>query len=333
MSEANEIHDVTIIGAGPSGLFGAFYGGLRELKIKVIDALDDAGGQLTALYPEKFIYDVPGYPKVISIDLVKNLVQQANMFKPDMVLGERVLTLDKQADNSFIVNTDKGKHATRAVVICAGVGAFQPKKLPNPEFVQYEGNGLYYSVKEKSAFRGKNVLIVGGGDSAVDWALNLKDYAKKVTLIHRRDEFRAHGASVTALLSSSVEVKLFHELKTIAGNGKIENATIFDNRTKEETAIPADGVILTLGFSVDLGPIKNWGLEMLGPRYIKVNSKCETNIPGIYAAGDICAEPDIEPMNLIVEGFAQAARAVNFAYQYLNPGSKAFPGHSSEKKL
>ncbi len=333
MSEANEIHDVTIIGAGPSGLFGAFYGGLRELKIKVIDALEDAGGQLTALYPEKFIYDVPGYPKVISIDLVKNLVQQANMFKPDMVLGERVLTLDKQPDNSFVINTDKGKHATRAVVICAGVGAFQPKKLPNPEFVQYEGNGLYYSVKEKSAFRGKNVLIVGGGDSAVDWALNLKDYAKKVTLIHRRDEFRAHGASVTALMSSAVEVKLFHELKTITGNGKVENATIFDNRTKEEVAIPVDGVILTLGFSVDLGPIKNWGLEMISPRYIKVNSKGETNVTGIYAAGDICAEPDIEPMNLIVEGFAQAARAVNFAYQYLNPGTKAFPGHSSEKKL
>lgn len=333
MSEATEIHDVTLIGAGPSGLFGAFYGGLRELKIKVIDALEDAGGQLTALYPEKFIYDVPGYPKVISIDLVKNLVQQANMFKPDMVLGERVLTLDKQPDNSFIINTNKGKHATRAIVICAGVGAFQPKKLPNPELVQYEGNGLFYSVKEKMAFRGKNVLIVGGGDSAVDWALNLKDYAKKVTLIHRRDEFRAHGASVTALMSSPVEVKLFHELKTVGGNGKVENAVIFDNRTKEESTIPVDGVILTLGFSVDLGPIKNWGLEMVGTRYIKVNSKCETSIPGIYAAGDICAEPGIEPMNLIVEGFAQAARAVNFAYQYLNPGSKAFPGHSSEKKL
>jgi len=128
-------------------------------------------------------------------------------------------------------------------------------------------------------------------------------------------------------------VKLFHELKTVGGNGKVENAVIFDNRTKEESTIPVDGVILTLGFSVDLGPIKNWGLEMVGTRYIKVNSKCETSIPGIYAAGDICAEPGIEPMNLIVEGFAQAARAVNFAYQYLNPGSKAFPGHSSEKKL
>ena len=330
---ANELYDVTIIGAGPSGLFGAFYGGLREMKVKVIDALDEAGGQLTALYPEKFIYDAPGYPKIISIDLVKNMVQQANMFKPTLCLGERVQTVEKQADGTFILTTSKGQHHSRTVVIAAGVGAFQPKKLPNPELAQYENNGLYYSVKEKMAFRGKNVLIVGGGDSAVDWALNLKDYAKKVTLIHRRDEFRAHGASVTSLMSSPVEVKLFYELKTLGGNGKVENATIFDNRTKEETVIPAEGVILTLGFSVDLGPIKNWGLEMVGTRFIKVNSKCETSIPGIYAAGDICAEPGIEPMNLIVEGFAQAARAVNFAYQFLNPGQKAFPGHSSEKKL
>lgn len=335
MSDANgnQVFDVTLIGAGPSGLFGAFYAGLREMHVKVIDALEEAGGQLTALYPEKFIYDVPGFSKVISIDLVKNLVQQTNMFKPTMALGQRVTTLTKRDDGTFVLGTNHGEHLTRSIVICAGVGAFQPKKMPNPEFGQYEGHGLYYTVKEKMAFRGKNVLIVGGGDSAVDWALNLKDYAKKVTLIHRRDEFRAHGASVTELMSSPVEVKLFHELKTVGGSGKIENAVIFDNRTKEEVSMPVDGVILTLGYSVDLGAIKTWGLEMVGTRYIKINSKMETNIPGVYAAGDICAEPGIEPMNLIVEGFAQAAKAVNFAYQYLNPGQKAFPGHSSEKKL
>ena len=335
MSDANgnQVFDVTLIGAGPSGLFGAFYAGLREMHVKVIDALEEAGGQLTALYPEKFIYDVPGFSKVISIDLVKNLVQQTNMFKPTMALGQRVTTLTKRDDGTFVLGTNHGEHLTRSIVICAGVGAFQPKKMPNPEFGQYEGHGLYYTVKEKMAFRGKNVLIVGGGDSAVDWALNLKDYAKKVTLIHRRDEFRAHGASVTELMSSPVEVKLFHELKTVGGSGKIENAVIFDNRTKEEVTMPVDGVILTLGYSVDLGAIKTWGLEMVGTRYIKINSKMETNIPGVYAAGDICAEPGIEPMNLIVEGFAQAAKAVNFAYQYLNPGQKAFPGHSSEKKL
>jgi len=330
---AHEMFDVTIIGAGPSGLFGAFYGGLREMKIKIIDALDDLGGQLTALYPEKFIYDVPGYPKVLSIDLVKHLSDQAAMFQPAIALSERVEKLEKLEDGNFVLKTNKGEHFTRSVVICGGVGAFQPKKLPNPELVQYEGHGLYYSVKEKAAFRGKNVLIVGGGDSAVDWALNLKDYAKHITLIHRRDQFRAHGASVTELLNSPVDVKLFYEMKTAGGNGKIENATIFDNRTKEETVMPVDAVILTLGFSVDLGPIKTWGLAMEGTRYIRVNTKQETSIPGVYAAGDIAALPGEEPLNLIVEGFAQSTRAVNFAYQYLNPGARAFPGHSSEKKL
>jgi thioredoxin reductase (NADPH) len=333
LNGARDIYDVTIIGAGPSGLFGAFYGGLREMKVKIIDALDEVGGQLTALYPEKFIYDAPGYPKVLSIDLVKHLADQAKMFEPTIVLGERVEMLEKQPDGTFKLTTSKGEHFSRAVVIAGGVGAFQPKKLPNPELPPYEGHGLYYSVKEKMAFRSKNVLIVGGGDSAVDWALNLKDYARHITLIHRRDQFRAHGASVTELMNSPVEVKLFYELKTVGGNSKVEHAIIFDNRTKEEMKIPVDAVILTLGFSVDLGPIKTWGLEMEGTRYIRVNNKQETNIPGVYAAGDIAAMPGEEPLNLIVEGFSQATRAVNFAYQYLNPGAKAFPGHSSEKKL
>lgn len=217
------------------------------------------------------------------------------------MLGERVEQLERQPDGTFKLVTNKGAHHTRAVVICGGVGAFQPKKLPNPELVPYEGRGLYYTVKEKAAFRGKRILIVGGGDSAVDWALNLKDYAKHVTLIHRRDQFRAHGASVTELLNSSVEVKLFYELKTVGGNGKVDHAIIFDNRTKEEMTLPVDAVILTLGYSVDLGPIKNWGLEMEGTRYIRVNTKQETNIPGVYAAGDIAALPGEEPLNLIVE--------------------------------
>jgi thioredoxin reductase len=329
----NGITDITIIGAGPAGLFGAFYAGLRELKVEIIDALDEPGGQLAALYPEKFIYDVPGYPKVISRDLVKHLVDQTLMWKPKMSLGERVQKLVRGEDGVITLITDKGEHKTHTVLICGGVGAFTPKKLPNPELAQYENNGLFYSVKEKSVFRGKNLLVVGGGDSAVDWALNLEDYAKHVTLIHRRDQFRALQKSVTELMNSDVEVKVFNELKTVGGTGKVQNATIFDNRTKEETTIPVDAVILTLGFNVDLGPIKEWGLEMIGTRYIKVNRRQETNVPGVYAAGDISAEEGIEPLSLIATGFAQACVAVNFMYQHLNPGSKAFPGHSSEKKL
>ena len=204
----HDVFDVTIIGAGPSGLFGAFYAGLREMKVKVIDALDELGGQLAALYPEKFIYDVPGYPKVLAMDLVKHLVEQAGMFKPVFVLGERVEQLERLPDGVLKLTTNRGEHYSRAVVICGGVGAFQPKKLPNPELVPYEGKGLYYTVKEKASFRGKRVLIVGGGDSAVDWALNLKDYAKHITLIHRRDQFRAHGASVTELPVSYTHLTL-----------------------------------------------------------------------------------------------------------------------------
>jgi ferredoxin/flavodoxin---NADP+ reductase len=327
------VYDVTIIGAGPSGLFGAFYAGLREMKVKIIDALEDPGGQLTALYPEKFIYDVPGFPEVISEDLVKHLVKQAMQWNPAMCLGERVLNIKRGEDGVLTLTTNKGEHRSKAVVIAAGVGAFQPKKLPNPELVQFEGEkGLFYMVRDKGWFKGKRVLVVGGGDSAVDWALNLKDLAEKVTLIHRRDEFRAHAASVTQLLASPVDVKLYHELKTASGNGHIQNATVFDNRSKAETVLPVDAVILTLGFSVDLGPIKTWGLEMVGTRYIKVSNKMETSMPGVYAAGDIAAEEGMESLNLIVEGFAQATRAVNFAYQYIHPGAKAFPGHSSEKK-
>lgn len=329
----HELYDITIIGAGPAGLFGAFYAGLREMKVKVIDALEEPGGQLAALYPEKYIYDVPGFPRIIARDLVKHLVEQAMIWKPCLALGERVEELTREADGTFTLTTSKGAHRSRSVIIAGGVGAFTPKKLPNPELAQYEDKGLYYSVKEKAIFRGRNILIVGGGDSAVDWALNLKDYARHVTLIHRRDGFRAHAASVTELMNSEVEVKLFYELKTVRGEGRVQEAVIFDNRTKAEEVIPVDAVILTLGFNVDLGPIKNWGLEMVGTRYIKVNSKMETSIPGVYAAGDICAEAGVEPLNLIAVGFGQICYAVNFAYQFLNPGAKAFPGHSSEKKL
>ncbi len=332
-TNSDGISDISIIGAGPAGLFGSFYAGLREMKTEIIDALDEPGGQLTALYPEKFIYDVPGYPKVISRDLVKYLVEQAMMWKPAMHLGVHVQKVIRKDAQTLELVTDKGVHATRSVLICAGVGAFSPKKLPNPEFVPYENKGLYYSVRDKAIFRGKNVLVVGGGDSAVDWALNLKDYARHVTLIHRRDGFRAVQSSVTEMMHSDVEVKTFYELKSVGGNGLVTSATIFDNRTKQETTIPVDGVILTLGFNVDLGPIKNWGLEMVGTRYIKVNRKQETSMPGVYAAGDISAEEGVEPLNLIATAFSQACVAVNFMYQYLNPGSKAFPGHSSEKKL
>lgn len=324
----NEIFDVTIIGAGPTGLFGAFYAGMRTMKTKIIDALEEPGGQLTALYPEKFIYDAPGFPKVIAKDLVRMLVEQASQWNPAMCLGERVLTLEQTGDGNWSIGTDKGIHYSRTIVICAGVGAFAPNKLGVADTDKFEGNGLYYFVKEKAVFRDKNLLIVGGGDSAVDWAINLSGIAKSITLIHRRDEFRAHESSVNEMRSLPVRVLTPFEVKSIQGNDSPESVTIFNNQTQEEETINVDAVLVNVGFKADIGPIRNWGLE-LDKRVIIVNNKMETNLPGVYAAGDIAAEE--VKMNLIATGYGQAALAVNVAKHHVDPKSAIFPGHSSEK--
>lgn len=334
LSGAAEPVDLVIIGAGPTGLFGAFYAGLRGLHAKVIDALPQPGGQLAVLYPEKFIYDVPGHPKILAKDLVRLLVEQASTFNPVFCLGERAVGL-RRADGLWVVETDKRVHPARAVLIAAGIGAFRPNRLGKPEIDQYEGRGLYYVVSERRPFRNKRVLIVGGGDTAVDWALNLKDYAAHITLIHRRDQFRAHPGSVAELMRSGIDIRLFHEIKAIhpGDDGTVREVVIFNNRTGEETTLPVEAVIMSLGFKADLGPIKGWGLETVGNRYIKVDARMETNLPGVYAAGDITAPEGAEPLNLIVIGFAQAATAVNYAATYINPQVKVFPGHSSEMRL
>jgi thioredoxin reductase len=327
------IYDVTIIGAGPTGLFGTFYAGLRELKTKTFDVLPEVGGQLAVLYPEKFIYDVPGHPKVLAKDLVRLLSEQAMQWKPTLCLGQRVTDLRQRDDRIIELSAGGRVHLTRTVLITAGVGAFSANKLTLDNIGRFENRGVYYFVKDKTMFRGKRLLIVGGGDSAVDWALNLRDYARHITLIHRRDQFRAAPASITELMNSTVDVRLFHEIQCIQGDNRIERAVIFDNRTKEETGLDVDAVLLNLGFKADLGPIKGWGLELQGTRYIKVNPRMETSIPGVYAAGDIAAQPDVEPVNLIATGFAQATVAVNVAATYINPKVKVFPGHSSERRL
>ncbi len=329
----DSVYDITIIGAGPSGLFGAFYAGLRELKTKIFDVLPEVGGQLAVLYPEKFIYDVPGHPKVLAKDLVKLLQEQAMQWKPTLCLGQRVTDLRRRQDGLLELDAGGTTHLSKTVLITAGVGAFTANKLTLENIGRFENRGVYYFVKDKTLFRGKRLLIIGGGDSAVDWALNLKDYARQVTLIHRRDQFRAAPASITELMHSSVDVRVFHEIKSISGENKIEHVVIFDNRTRQETLLEVDAVLLNLGFKADLGPIKNWGLELMGTRYIKVNTRMETNLPGVYAAGDIAAQPDVEPVNLIATGFAQATLAVNVAVTYIHPQAKVFPGHSSERRL
>jgi len=327
-----DVYDLTIIGAGPAGLFATFYAGLRQMKTKVIDALEEPGGQVAVLYPEKYIFDVPGYSKILAKDLVKNLVAQAFQYNPTVVLGERVTTLQKN-DGVIELGTEKGtKHYTKAVLVAAGVGAFSPNRLEAKGAADYEGKGVYYFVKDTTVFTDKRILIVGGGDSAVDWALNIKDIAKKITLVHRRDVFRAHEKSVIELMKSNVEIKLFYEVRSVSGDGSnVTQAVIFDNRSQAETTVDVDAILVNIGFRADLGPIKDWGLQIDG-REIRANGKMETNIPGVYVAGDIAGPLDGVKLNLIATGYAQAALAVNVAKAYVDPNSKIFPGHSSEMK-
>lgn len=333
-----EVFDITFIGAGPTGLFGAFYAGLRELKVKVIDALPQAGGQLITLYPEKMIYDTPGFPAILSKDLVSNLLEQARQWNPAMALGERAENLvreplpgGEEGEQCWVIETGKDRHFTRTVIIAAGIGAFEPRRLNNESIESFEERGVEYLVTDVNQFAGQRVLIVGGGDSAVDWSLALEPVAEHVTLIHRREGFRAHDASVNALNSSTVDVKIHYEIREVQGGDRVERAVIFDNRTDEETTIDVDTVILTLGFKADLGPIREWGLETIGRRYIGVDNKMETNLPGVYAAGDVALQKDLDPLNLIVVGYGQVTIAVNYAYTLIKPGGKVFPGHSSEK--
>lgn len=323
----SDIVDLAIIGAGPVGLFGAFYAGLRQMSVKIIDSLEDLGGQLVTLYPEKYIYDVAGFPKVLAKDLARDLVTQGLQYGAVPCLGEQVQSVVDHPEGGFSLTTTKATHRARAVVICAGVGAFQPKKLPLANEAQFHGRGLHYFVKKLDVFRGQRVLVIGGGDSAVDWANMLHPIASKVTLIHRRDGFRAHEDSVAKLRASPVEIKVFYELKSIDGGDRIERATIYDNRSKAEETIEVDHVLVNIGFNNSLGPIKDWGLE-LEKNAIKVDHMMRTNRPGIFAAGDICTFPG--KLKLIATGFGEVVIAVNFAKTVVDPKAKFFPGHSSE---
>jgi ferredoxin/flavodoxin---NADP+ reductase len=330
-SASQPIFDIAIVGAGPCGLFAAYYAGFREMKTIVIEALPEPGGQLAVLYPEKYIFDVPGYPQILARDLVSSLVSQAMKYGPVMAFGERALSLIRNNDQSFTLQTDKRKVVTKSVLITGGVGSFSPNKLNVPGQEKYEGNGIYYFVKHKDAFRGKDVLIVGGGDSAVDWALNLKSVTHSITLIHRRDQFRAHEQSVKELFSSpEITVRTFCQLKSIIGDGQIKAAVISDEKSNKEETIPCDCILINIGFKADLGPIATWGLEMEN-RAIKINGKMETNVQGVFAAGDIAIVADSVKLNLITTGFAQAALAINVAKKYVDPTAQLFPGHSSEK--
>jgi thioredoxin reductase len=317
--------DLTIIGAGPAGLYAAYYAGFRGLSVAVVDSLPEPGGQVAALYPEKAIYDVAGFPEVRGKDLIDQCVAQADRYDPTYLLGHRAEDLEKQDDGSFVIRTHKDSEIeTRAVLITGGIGTFTPRPLPGSE--DFEGSGLVYFVPKLDVMQDKDVLVVGGGDSAFDWAMNLEDIARSITLIHRRDRFRAHEDTVRRVVDSSVRVLTHHEVAAIHGDDRIESVDIFDNRTDERETLKVQAVVAALGFKSDLGPLKSWDIE-IDRRHVLVDTRMETNVEGVFAAGDI-TEYDGK-VRLISVGFGEAATAVNNAAVYIDPDTRVFPGHSS----
>lgn len=332
-----DVKDITIIGAGPTGLFGAFYAGMRGASCCLIDNLDQVGGQLTALYPEKYIFDVAGFPKVLSKDLVKGMAEQAFQFHAPVHLAQKVIGLRREAENGkplFIIVTDQDEYPSRTVLVAAGIGAFTPRKLPLKDVDRWYGKGLYDRVLHPKQFTDQRVLLVGGGDSAFDWAVNLQGIAKSILMIHRRDGFRAHAATVEQVrrlcAAGKMELRTFWEVKEIHGADRVERVTIWNNKTKETQTLEIDAVIPQLGFISALGAIAEWGLE-LEKGDIKVSQTMETNIPGLFAAGDITTYPG--KLKLIATGVAEACIAVNHAVHFINPAAKIEPGHSSNMAL
>jgi len=317
--------DVLIIGGGPTGLFTAYYAGFRGLTSRIIDSLQELGGQVSAMYPEKLIFDVPGFPRVTGRDLVSRLVEQAFRYKPEVRLGERVAAMRRE-DGRFIVATDTAEHAGRVVIVTSGIGMFQPRRLAR--FSRFEGNGLVYFVKQLEPYRGRRVLVIGGGDSAVDWALNLQPLASHITLIHRRDQFRAHEDSVRQLLASTVVVKTPYEVADIQGDTRVARAVIRNSANRAEEELEVEAVVACMGFVADSGRLAEWGLQMDG-HSIVVNTKMETTVPGIYAAGDVTAYPG--KVRLIATDFGEAATAVCNAAHFLDPAATVFPGYSTHK--
>jgi thioredoxin reductase (NADPH) len=327
---ARDLFDITIIGGGPVGLFAAYYAGMRNMRTKILDSLDELGGQLTTLYPEKFIYDVAGFPKVLARDLAKNLIAQAMQFSPTVCLGETVSTLERNEEHDyFTLTSNVAAHHTRTLLISAGSGAFAPRKLMVHGVEKYENRGVYYAVKTKATFAGKRVLVIGGGDSAIDWSLNLLDTAKSVTLIHRRNQFRAHEDAVHQLQKSGTPILTFQELHGVLGSprGELHGAVLIDSRTQETKTLEVDAILAQIGFVSSLGPIKNWPLA-IERGSIPVSRHMETSMPGVYAAGDVTSYDG--KLKLIATGFGEAAVAVNYAKNRIDPKAKVFPGHSSE---
>ncbi len=320
--------DLIIVGAGPTGLAAAFYAGMRGLSSRLVDPLPEPGGQLVALYPEKYIYDVVGFPKIKAADLAARLVAQVEPFHPIFALEERAETLKEDAEG-FLLTTDKGHaYRARAVIVAAGLGVFEPRRVGAEGERELEGKGVFYAVKHPEEFKGKEVLIVGGGDSAVDWALMLKNIAR-VTLIHRRKTFRAHEKSVQELLEAAkrgeLTVKTPYVLKAVRGDDWVKEAEIENLETGAREVLPVDAVLILAGFLTKPGPLAKWGLKLEGNKIV-VNTRMETSRKGVFAAGDAVTYPG--KLKLLQINFGEAATAAHYAAAYLT-GERAQPGHKS----
>lgn len=315
--------DILIIGAGPTGLFTVFEAGLLKMKCHLIDALPQAGGQCSELYPKKPIYDIPGFPEILAGNLTSNLLEQGKQFQPGFTLGERAETIEKLEDGSFIVTTNKGtQHHAPVIAIAGGLGSFEPRK-PKLDYIdKYEDNGLAYFIKDPEVYRDKKVVIAGGGDSALDWSIFLADVASEVTLVHRRNEFRGALDSVERAqelkMLNKINIITPAEITALHGETKIEGVSV--TKADETQIIEADAFIPLFGLSPKLGPIGNWGLE-IEKNAIKVDTlDYQTNIPGIYAIGDVNTYEG--KLKLILCGFHEATLMCQSAYKKLNPGKK-----------
>jgi thioredoxin reductase len=332
-ADFDEIRDITIIGAGPVGLSTAFWAGMRSASSRIIDSLPELGGQCTTLYPEKWIFDVPGHPRVLAKDLVAMLRQQSMEQFDVPVHLETTAERISYEDDHVVLHTDRGDLRSRTVIVAGGHGAFEPKRLPvsDVDMAPWEGRGAHYLVGEKSAFAGKRVVIVGGGDSACDWVVNLLDTASEITLVHRRDGFRAHEATVAEVMehveAGRVSLKVPYVIREVSGNGAVEAVEI--HHTGEDGVVErveCDAVLLQLGFVTKLGPLKEWGFD-IDKGALKVDGLMKTNLDRIWAAGDITTFDG--KLKLIATGFAEAAIAVAQAVHHIRPDTKLQPAYST----
>lgn len=316
--------DVVVIGGGPTGLFAAYYAGFRGLTVALVDSLPELGGQITAMYPEKAILDVAGFPSVKGRDLVAGLVEQARSADPELLLGRSATGLAPRDDGVALTLDDGTTVNAGTVVITAGIGKFAPRPLPVGD--EWVGRGVEFFVPDFEPYRDTDVVVVGGGDSAFDWAQHLEPIARSVTLVHRRDAFRAHERTVRAVRDSTVRIITKAEVTEIKGTDHVEAVEVTVKGEAAET-LPAQRVVAALGFIADLGALKEWGLE-LDKRHVVVDSSMRTNLPRVFAAGDITDYPG--KVRLIAVGFGEAATAINNAAVVIDPTAHIFPGHSSD---